>query len=104
MDPERTRETNIFFMRREIEDARRRMRSRLRDQRLSDEDRERIARRYQQDIERRARDLERYERESVVHPNLAAGGPGIDFSDLVPPAPAQGANGLPPGFQLDQPR
>jgi hypothetical protein len=106
VDPERTRETNIFFMRRDIEDARRRMRSRLRDQRLSQEDRHRLQRTYQADIERRQRDLQRYAKESEVHPNLKTPQPGgIDFSDLIPgarPAP-QGQSGLPPGFQIDQP-
>jgi hypothetical protein len=70
VDPERTRETNMYFMRRDIDDARRRMRSRLKDQRLTDPDRDRLQRSYQQDIERRQQDLEKYERESVVHPNL----------------------------------
>jgi hypothetical protein len=70
VDPERTRETNLFFMKRDIEDARRRMRSRLRDQRLNGAERERIGASYQQDIERRAREMQEYERNSVVHPNL----------------------------------
>jgi hypothetical protein len=110
VDPERTRETNIYFMRRGIEDARRRMRSRLRDQRLDDAARDRLQRQYQADIERRLKDLEAYERSSVVHPRLratppAADGtpPDLDFSDLVPRTGAPTApHALPPGFQLDE--
>jgi hypothetical protein len=119
VDPERTRETNIYFMRRDIDDARRRMRSRLRDQRLSDEDRQRLQQSYLADIQRRQQDLQRYIAESEVHPSLKmrqAG--GVDFSDLIPPAPQaaeppdidfsappapQGQSGLPPGFHLDRP-
>ncbi|HEY1244360.1 MAG TPA: hypothetical protein VGF29_05960 [Hyphomicrobiaceae bacterium] len=86
VDPERTRETNIYFMRRDIDDARRRMRSRLRDQRLSEEDRQRLQRSYQTDIERRQRDLEKYAAESEVHPNLKT--PQAGSSDLIPPSPA----------------
>jgi hypothetical protein len=66
VDPERTRETNIFFMRKDIQDAKRRMRSRLRDQRLSEDERRSIARSYAADIERRARELQEYEQSSVV--------------------------------------
>jgi hypothetical protein len=60
------------------------MRSRLRDQRLTDEDRERLGQAYQQDIERRQRDLLKYMEDSVVHPNLLKGHGPVDFSSLPP--------------------
>jgi hypothetical protein len=108
VDPEASREWNLFFMRRDLQDAVRRMRSRLKDQSLTDSGRERLARWFERDIERRQ--IDRYERESEVHPNLKAGAPEVNFDDLIPsqrapapPASAPWAPTSPPGFTLDVP-
>lgn len=77
VDPERTRETNITFMRRAIEDARNRMKSRLNDRRLDAEARERLRATYQADIDQRTKDLEDYETNSVINPALGVGLPGV---------------------------
>jgi hypothetical protein len=87
VDPERSRETNLVFMRRGIEDARRRMRSRLRDQRLDEDGRRRLAERFQADIQRRVREMQDYERSSVVHPRLRMQSEDDDW--VVPSAPPE---------------
>jgi hypothetical protein len=75
IEPERTRATNIFFMRKEIEDAERRMRSRLRDRRLSDSERARLQDWYKSDIAERRRKLREYMKGSEIHPKLETGAP-----------------------------
>lgn len=74
VEPERTRATNIYFMRRDIAEAEKRMRSRLKDQRLSAGEKDRLRTWYKNDIANRRRKLQEYRDASSVHPNLSTQG------------------------------
>jgi hypothetical protein len=84
VDPERTRETNITFMRRAIEDVERRMKARLNDRRLDAEARDRLRAEYQADIDRRTKALEDYEAASLINPALQVQVPAIDPAGTDP--------------------
>jgi hypothetical protein len=70
IDPERTREENMRRMQFEIKEVRRRMATLLKDQNLPEEERTDIETEYGKMLQRRIEQLEKYDTESEVHPNL----------------------------------
>jgi len=70
IDPTRSRQNNIRYMKFSISDVRRRQTELLKDKNLSTKEREKIKETYQEMIKEKQDELRQYIKESRVHPNL----------------------------------
>lgn len=70
VDPQATRETNLFFMQKDIDEARMRLRQKLRDKNLDDEARAEIRRVHQKHIDELVKKRQEYDRDSRIPSHL----------------------------------
>lgn len=70
LNPVESRKSNLFFMQREIEEIRYRMRSRLRDKNLDMGEKAKLRSEYNELIKQKQQELKLYKKDSEVHQNL----------------------------------
>lgn len=70
IEPERTRSTNLIFMKRDLDDIKSRMKFELKDPNLSADERRKLRENYREQLRYKQAEMKRYKELSKVHPNL----------------------------------